>query len=445
MIGEAATQWLPALALAAFGLGTVMSALAWIRGKAPLAGVTVLCVLGLARQVALLTASGRASPLADAALVGMACAAIVALRAVRRTTRERNRAEDLHWDAMETVRTLTELAGTPSSDPSAKLARVLALGASRFHLERGFAWQAEGGSGRVIGRHPVDDDEGEPPPAPLERLALAARASRPLVLVDDSPSPDRVFFGAPLQLAGRTLGSLAFVGAREPRSRFSATDKDLLNLMAQWLAIELERARHPGEPAHGEAQPEPAAAPASAAREGTAAASPPTPAAPVRRVARGGAARKGDLNAAIRRSEARLRRRVGVDGRLELALGDDLPPARSGRVALPTLVESLVACAARLAPSGRIRIETTLAGDVQLAIQVEGEGIDESALACLSAPSPAGERGSLLGLPQLERLLRLEGGDLSLSLEPPRRAVITAFLPPLEREVAAPRSAPPPP
>ena len=411
MIGETASLWLPSLTLAVFAVGTAASALAWARGKAPLAGVTALFALGLTRQVALLLQAEIAHHVADAAVLGMGCAAIVALRAVRRTTRERNRAEDLHWDAMETVRTLTELTTAPTPDLEAKLARVLALGSSRFGLEHACAWRADGESGRVLQGSEL----------PLERLKLTAQASRPLVLIDPAPSPTRVFFGAPVQLEGRTLGSLAFAGANEPVSRFTATDKDLLGLMAQWLAIELERNERPAPPIREVATP----------------VVPPPAARPARAVS---SRRGGDLNAAVRRSEAKMRRRVGIDGRLELALGTDLPRSRSGRISLPALIETLVESAARLAPKGRIRVETGVAGDLTLAVRVDGEGIDQAALDRVfgTANGSGVQPGAALSLAQLERLLRLGGGDLSVSLEPPRRAVLTAFLPPLEPAAAAP-------
>jgi hypothetical protein len=428
LTAEAVRLWLPALTLGLFALGTLASAVAWARGKAPLAGVTALFALGLTRQVALLFESELAHTLADAALLGMACAGVVALRAVRRTTRERNRAEDLHWDAMETVRALTELGSNTSSERDSKLERVLALGASRFGLELAWAWRSDGEAGRLLLRHDANGrEQAELPPPPVEELELAARSDRPLLLVGEKPSPTRVFFGAPVQRAGRTLGSLGFSGAREPRSRFAATDKDLLNLMAQWLAIELEREESTQTPAPPDEEPT-ADAPADE----------PAPRRRVRRLRarKPESQRGGDLNAAVQRSEAKLRRRIGADGRLELALAEYLPRTRPGRVSLPALVEALVVHASRLAPSGSIRVETALAGDVTLAVQVEGEGIDADALARVSSTDDAAgpEGGSPLRLDRLERLLRLGGGGLSVSLEPPRRAVLTAFLPPLARE-----------
>jgi hypothetical protein len=432
---------LPVLTGGLFALGAGMSALAWARGKAPLAGVTTLFAFGLGRQIALSFDSELARLVADGAIFGMGCAGIVALRAVRRTTHERNRAEDLHWDAMETVRTLTELASGAGSDLSAKLAKVLALGVSRFGLERAAAWRADEDGGRILATHPPPEHrEGEPPAVPVERLEQAARAGRPLVLVDAKPAPTAVFFGAAVRSGDRVWGSLGFAGARAPESRFAATDKDLISLMAQWLAIELERE---GRGARRESELATRDAPEIAAPERARPAAEPEAGAPAASPTLRPGRRGGDLNAAIRRSEAKLKRRIGVDASLELALATSLPRTRAGSISLPALIESLVVAAVRLAPDGRIRVETADAGDVTLAVRVEGSGLDEAALARVFEGPNGGDPGGggALPLAQLERLLRHGGGDLSVSLEPPRRVTLTAFVPAQANESAKPTDA----
>ena len=426
MSGDDPLSILAALALIVFACGAAVSAVAWLRGAAALASTTALFALGLARQIALLFDGETARAVAESAVIGVGIAGFAGLRALRRVTRERDRAEDIHWDSMETVRMLTELAAGTGSDPRGRLAQVLELGTRRFGLEHAVAWSAEGEAGRALGVHSEGIHEPAAAlPIPVEQLRQAARSERPVTLVEGRGASRRVFFGTSVRVGGRIRGSLGFAGSRELDARFAATDKDLIALMAQWLATELERQERP--------------------------ASAETPAPAPTRAPRRAPARSGvDLNATLRRSEAKLRRHLGADATLDLELDPALPAARLGRVSPPALVESLVAGASRLAPAGRVRIRTAAlapgpgtggeesAGDVTLAVEVDGAGdIDDAALAQLfDTRADAEAWARALPLAQLERLLRHGGGDLSVSLEPPHRAVLTAFAP-----AAAPRAA----
>jgi hypothetical protein len=219
-----------------------------------------------------------------------------------------------------------------------------------------------------------------------------------------------VLFGVGVSLDGEAHGALAFAGSRGREERFTATDKDVLGLMAQWLSTELER-------------------------RARATAAPPEPARlPTLEALRPGSGR--DLNAAVQRVEHTLRRQVGVDATLELSLHPALPLARGGRLSLSTLVESMVHAAARLAPSGRIHVETRQqsgtgpAEDLVLLVSVKGEMIDARAFERIFAEDDGLELPQA-GLPmaRLERLLRRDGGDLSVAVEPRRAAVLSAYLP----------------
>jgi hypothetical protein len=430
---ESSVLWiLTSIALGVFAVGSAASLLAWLRGQGPLAGVCTFLVFGLLHQIASLGDGATAHTLAEGALLGAGIGGFVALRALLRTTRERDRAEDVHWDSMETVRRMTELAAAPGQDLQTKLSTMLALGATRFGLEHAVAWMLDEDGGRALCLHPPDIDEQA---IPAERLRQAAQSSRPLTLIDTTPSGSRVFFGTSVQAGGQVFGSLGFAGSRPPDARFAATDKDLVNLMAQWLASELGQAA-PANPAPSR---------------------PPRPrraSAPRRPSSR----RRGeDLNATLRRCETKLRRRLAADATLELVLEPGLPDLQPLRVSLPALVESLVDAAVRLAPAGRIQIRTAAlaparadaatpgSGDVTLSVSVEGAGIDPDSLARIFENPADGDEGggwNALPLAQLERMLRQGGADLSVSLEPPRRASLTAFVPPRARGDALPSQLP---
>jgi signal transduction histidine kinase len=396
-------------------------------------GLGVVFAFGALRQAFLLYAGELpawqtgAAAFGEVALAGLALGGLGALRALQRTTRERDRAEDLHWDSMEAVRVMSELASRPGAGLEEKLGTVLELGTSRFALDLGVAWLDDGSpEGRVFAvRAPrLDPERRDACLAGLvPRLRDASRGSRPLLLLDrdaaseDVPAHPATFFGVAVSSAGTVHGALAFVGLSRAESRFTATDKDLLGLMAQWLAAELDRSARPAD------------RPADAA---------PT----LARVARESfrAQRSVDLNRSIARLESRLRQRVGADGTLSLDLAPGLPPLARGRLTAPRLVEGLVDAAARLAPTGRIELSTRPPADASreatLCVCVRGSGIDVDALRRIFDPSPEpGEDVSRSALPLagIERLLRIDGGDLSVSIEPQRRALLTAWLPVAER------------
>jgi hypothetical protein len=416
-------------------LGLVGAILAGVRHAAATPGLAIVFASVALRQAIVLQAGDLPAPgtLETAGEIAILCGAaggLLALRSLRRTTHERDRVEDLHWDSMETVRAITEQAARPRAELSDQLRAVLELGAARFELPIGIAWREDGSQdGELLALRA--------PPAEAERSAVwlaellprlrdAARASRPAVLVG-ADDPHLVFAG-PFAAGTGARGAIAFAGSRDREGRFTATDKDLIGLMAVWLAGELERRTPAGAPEAPAARPRPA-----------------------RLEPRRRPRRDRDLNGAVLGVERSLRRRLGSDATLELELGEDLPPVASGRLPLATLVESVVLAAARLAPTGRIRIETSRpahaghasaahAGDVTLCASVTG-AVDAAALERISAPAHhGGDHGpGALPLGTLERLLRRAGGDLSIAVEPGRHALLTAWLPAVDPALEAPR------
>ena len=416
--------------LALFAFGGIATVIVWVRRSGAFAGLAALFTLGVVRQIAVLLGDPPAAPptsiawLAELALPLVALGAIAALRALHRTTAERDRIEDLHWDSMESVRSMSELSARAGGHFDAKLATLLELGTTRFGLEQGIAWLRDDDGERVLGLYSEDGPTAEEVVAALEpQLRQAADASRPLSLALDSGNGQtRAFLATPLRLAGVSRGALAFVGdaTRTPGRRFGASDKDLLGLMAQWLSTEIERSERAKSPPVREA-------PQVARRR-------------PRRLHRA-----SDLNEAVRAAEPRLRREVGADATLTIDLDPALPTVRPGGVPLPRLVESLVLAAVRLAPCGRISVETCAPSlgaparathtrrDVLLVVRVEdcslaGDALDRVFGPAQDALGSEPERRAI-PLPRLERSLRRSDGDLSASLEPGRCATLTAFLP----------------
>jgi hypothetical protein len=409
------------------GIGFAGSLVIWIRGRGPAGGLAALFALGALRQAAMLLADSPwplpADPLAigEVALIGAGLAGLVALRSLWRTTRELDRAEDLHWDSMEAVRLVSELAAHPGASLESKLARVLEIGAARFALDHAIACRLGNAEPEILAwRAPEGGPSGaELATALAARLRLAAEAPRAYAAQGEagSPGPLEDFLGAAARVDSEAPWVLAFAGARKSDDRFTATDKDLIGLMAQWLRSELLLRERPEPPARS-AQPPPAVATALD---------------------------RHDLNAALRRVESRLRSQIAADTPLELSLAPSLPALRPAQVALDTLALSLVVAAHAVSPSGALRVETgrltagaaAPGGDdyATLSVRVRDASIEPDALARAyggsGAPEAAQrpENGACLPLAQLEALLRRSGADLSMHVEPGRGAVLTAFLP----------------
>jgi hypothetical protein len=412
---------LSAATLAVTLIGLLGSLAVWVSGRGAAAPLCALFALGALYQgIGLLADSSWPLPadpalLAEAALFGVACAGLVALWTLRRTTRERDQSEDLHWDSMEVVRGLGEAAGRSGASFDEKITRVLELGSARFELTYALAAKlGSGGTELLAWRAPEAGPQGAELAAALEpRLRLAAEGSRAVALragANGTPAAIGAFLGASARLADGSSCVLAFAGAASSDASLTATDKDLCLLLAQWLRGELELRSLAAMPARA-----------------------PSPAAAVR------VPDPHDLNDAVRRSETRLRTLVAADATLELTLAPGLPGLRPQRVALDALVESLVVAAHGLAPSGALRIETSplaagVPGDPEsyatLAVRVRGAAIDADAMARAFADPLAGDaEGAALPLAKVESLLRRAGGDLSVQVEPGRGAVLTAYLP----------------
>ncbi len=399
------------------------------------------------------------------------------VRVLWRTLRERDRSESLHWSSMETVRALADLSALSSLELGARIDRLLAIGCEHFDLEVGLVSRIEGDRYEVLAARAPKEvcvERGTTLPLDATWCRVAFGGARPFDLPDvaasawadrarDRELPFAAYLGTVVRSGGRPFGTLAFA-SREPRGeRFTATEKDLLTLLARWLGRELETRSAPA-PAVAAAKPAPS----------------PTPPAPAPRrqpgpgwtrvrvrprpADRAGGARRPKrrerpaLNAALRRLEPRIRRALGEGPTLELDLRAELEPAPTPGAPLDSIVLSLVAVAARaLGGAGRVELATR---DLEIAapapgvlparapdryativVDAAGPSVDPDALAAAFEPATeaalAGDR-SRLPLPTLYRLLQRRGGDLSVEVERARRARFTVYLP--RRVASAPAS-----
>jgi PAS domain S-box-containing protein len=123
-------------------------------------------------------------------------------------------AEDALREREQSLRELNLLMSKQGLDFDTRMRQLLALGCHSFRMAGGVVEVAAGRTLEVLARHGPAEDEGLDPAPPLEAL---------------------------LRVNGRAAGMLGFHGPRQPWRPVSAADRELLNLMAQWLGGELER------------------------------------------------------------------------------------------------------------------------------------------------------------------------------------------------------------
>jgi hypothetical protein len=425
-------QLVLALSIAALLLAALGSLALWRRVDDPR-------LLGVGGALALLAAAGApllwsvgSRPLGSDLPSLAACLALGAsllspllVRAVERTLRERDRSESLHWRSMEAVRALADWAALSSLGLGARLERLVGIGCEQLDLELGLVALAREDGFEVVGvRAPLELLElecGDRLPADTPWCRMTLDSARPVDLSDVSASgassgmraADFAFgsyLGCAVRAGGEAIGLLAFAGSAPRPARFTATEKDLLALMARWLGRELEhrdalalqsRAARPAEMevAPGVSAPPPAAEVADAARPAPGAATgtggaaaagieapraqPPrrplgagwkqvrvAPPRPTRAVQRPRVRRRPvqearrattGLHRFLLRLEPRLLRVVGDGPALDLRLEGRLEPDLSARIPLDRVVLSLVGTALQALGSGEGRIEISTA------------------------------------------------------------------------------------
>jgi GAF domain-containing protein len=234
--------------------------LLWRTGEPRVATLAALVgLLGLGAGALLLVYGNRplAVDLPTATALGLVAVALLALlvaRAFAATLEELELAEALHWGSMQGVRALTELAAGERREPGGRLAALLELGCDRFGLEVGIVSRIDGERWEV---HALHAPEGTPPGGSAlglaDTLCRHTAASERIVAVEHvsaapwaqpaggDPLGLEAYLGAAVAVGGARFGTLVFASRMPRAERFTASQKDLLALMAQWVGFELER------------------------------------------------------------------------------------------------------------------------------------------------------------------------------------------------------------
>lgn len=445
--------------LAVLAAATLTSVVVMLRsGETRVALLTGLLVLLAVQQSVALVQSWE-EPLAfdlatGTALAGFAVAllGLLTVVAVGRTLADLERAEALHWESMEGVRGLTELASRREVDLADRLPLLLGMGCERLGLEIGLVSRVRNGRYEVVAIH-------APPGFPIapgatfdleETFCRAALESDRPVAVSRAAdahwvaNPARnafrfeAYLGHAIRVHGEPRGTLVFAGLTPRAERFTASHKDLLVLMGQWIGAELER-QEVDEARRQEAERAAAEADRSAAT-----------AAAVRRARRRVprvAPRGTDLDATVARLEKRIRRLLPADVELVVERTPGLPVARAQRLPLDAIVLSLARHAAEALPEGGsvtlatarhepvgepgVMTAVAPARYVTLSVLESSGALDADAFTrSFDGGGPAGaEAEGGLPLSTVYRLLHRAGGDLSVEVEPGRGSRFTVFLP----------------
>jgi hypothetical protein len=379
------------------------------------------------------TAAGLA-----AALLGLASVFLL-----RRTLLDLDRAEGLHWDSMESVRSLSELAALRATSLDDRLPQLLQVGCERLGLEIGLVSKVRGDRYEVLAMQAPQDF----PIAAGAVFALYETYCGPTLTSDRAVAvsraadtswaehPARIAFrfetylAAAIRRGEESVGTLVFASRKPRTDRLTATHKDLVRLMAQWIGWELERDELEKASSAGARK--------RALRVQHHGAAP----APVLRV-----------DALLSRVERRIRRIVPAGIEVHFETVPSLPPAREPRLPLEAILLSLARRAAAVMPAtGTLTVSAAYqeppkpengvlpavapARYVTLSISESSGGLDADALARAFDHEPSSgadmtaEIDGGIPLATVYRMLQRAGGDLSVDVEPGRGSRFTIFLP----------------
>ncbi len=178
--------------------------------------------------------------------------ASLAAVAITRSIVERNRAEQALWDTMEAFRALGTFFNRPHQELERSLDELLSLGCKHLRLEIGLLSRVEGDHYDIVALRGPDTLS----LAVGDRLALSDTLcsqvmERNQLVAIESTAASRwrqytastalgsafcSYLGMPVCAGDRQLGTLCFADSQARTRRFGSTEKQLLELMAHWVA-----------------------------------------------------------------------------------------------------------------------------------------------------------------------------------------------------------------
>lgn len=159
--------------------------------------------------------------------------------------------EAMEQRRQQALQDLHRITGTPDTEDAGKLRTLLELGLREFGMDHGRLVRVDDGSRRILeaaGEWPEGPGEPGDRDASFCDNALtetgpvgfhAPEARETPCSISESPEA-RACFGMPVYVNDELRAVLSFV-ARRPREPFVPFERDLINLMAQWIGHELTR------------------------------------------------------------------------------------------------------------------------------------------------------------------------------------------------------------
>jgi hypothetical protein len=402
--------------------------------------------------------------------------------ALWRTLAERDRAERLHWDSMETVRVINELNERDSIPLDTKFDKLLAMGIARFDLEVAMIARIRKDRYEITS---IQSPESFPVASgavfSLEETFCknTLRSERPLGIEQISEATDagltarpafpfNAYLGATITVDGNSYGTLSFASFEPRKERFNGTEKDLIRLMAHWLGSEIEKRDTPKTHADSPVEEPTLAtpAPSSSAAQPVAVAEPtavelkdaPTPVR--KRSSPRYVERVIDPNRMLQRMGSELRALASHSVKFEMKLDPTLGFAAAQNLPFKAIARTMVMNAMDAMPEGgKLVVETTnleiaagepeqvptLAPDRYVTISFidTGSEPDADALGRLFDRTPIDaelpSNDDRLPLSTVYRILQICGGDLSVEIEPGSGSTFTVYLPRAHEQVRTPR------
>ena len=255
------------LSMALILIALVSAFALWNRTGETRAGLfgALFCLIAIHEAVGIKNQWGAPFLLDSSALGALAILAagvlsILVVVALRSTLSERDRVETLHWDSMETIRVINELASDEDISLDDRIARLLEIGTAGLGLEVGMTARVKKDRYEIIAIRCPDGF----PVAPGAAFSLGdtfcgntLNSERPVGIeritdhswtghLERAAFGFNSYLGAAIRVNGAAYGTISFASSEPRKDRFSATDKDLIRLMAQWLGYAIERSERAG-------------------------------------------------------------------------------------------------------------------------------------------------------------------------------------------------------
>jgi GAF domain-containing protein len=179
--------------------------------------------------------------------------ASLAAIAIGRSIVERNRAEQIHWNAMEAFRSLADVFNAERGSFEESLDELLAIGCKHLASDIGLLSRVDGEDYEICAlRAPAEIPIARGDRMPLGDTFCSQTVGRDQLLAlerttsgvwAEHPGRQRLGFasylGAPVRTGNRIVGTLCFAGMEPRRRRFSGSEKQLLDMMARWVGSAL--------------------------------------------------------------------------------------------------------------------------------------------------------------------------------------------------------------